>query len=111
MLQVSIALDDAPEPPPQPPRRERTIRDTGERHRGRELRGRPGWAWLPGRRLDEYERALAELDWLERRRRERELDPVEARAASSAEPSSLRLVARPDELELGDHGAGDVRSR
>src|ERR671936_299224 len=43
------------------PRRER--RPTGERHRARELRYQPGWAWLrPFRRLDEYERAVAELE-------------------------------------------------
>jgi hypothetical protein len=59
MLDASIVLDETPEPP----RRPRRPRDTGERHRGRELRHLPGWAWLrPLRRLDEYERALAELD-------------------------------------------------
>jgi hypothetical protein len=43
------------------PRRPR--RPTGETHRAAELRGRDGWAWLrPFRRLDEYERALAEID-------------------------------------------------
>ena len=39
--------------------RAREPRPTGERHRARELRYQPGWAWLrPFRRLDEYERAL-----------------------------------------------------
>jgi hypothetical protein len=67
MLDASIVLDETPEPP----RRPRRLRDTGERHRGRELRQRPGWAWLrPLRRLDEYERALAELDQASHRERE-----------------------------------------
>ena len=68
MLDASIVLDETPEPPRRP-------RDTGERHRARELRHRPGWAWLrPLRRLDEYERALAELDQAAAAaRREREL--------------------------------------
>jgi len=40
-----------------PPRR-----DTGERDRSRELRGRHGWAWMrPFRRLDDYERAVEEF--------------------------------------------------
>jgi hypothetical protein len=76
MLEASIMLDDTAAPPTHPSRRVRTRRDTGERHRARELRDRPGWAWLrPFRRLDEYERALAELEWLEREQagREREL--------------------------------------
>jgi len=47
-------------------------RGTGERERSRELHGRPGWAWLrPFRRLDEYERALRELE-----ESERELEPA-----------------------------------
>ena len=34
--------------------------ETGERHRGRELRLRPDWAWMrPTRRLDEYKDLLA----------------------------------------------------
>ncbi len=34
--------------------------DTGERHRGRELRLKPNWAWMrPTRRLDEYKDLLA----------------------------------------------------
>ena len=40
----------------------RPRRKTGERHRARELRYQPGWAWLrPFRRLDEYEEALLAL--------------------------------------------------
>ena len=35
-------------------------RDTGERHRGRELRLRRDWAWMrPARRIDEYKDLLA----------------------------------------------------
>jgi hypothetical protein len=35
-------------------------RDTGERHRGRELRLRRDWAWMrPTRRIDEYKDLLA----------------------------------------------------
>jgi hypothetical protein len=60
MLAASIALD---EPPPSSAGRRPP--GTGERHRARELRNRPGWAWLrPVRRLDEYERAVAELEAL-----------------------------------------------
>jgi hypothetical protein len=74
MLEASIALDELPE---LPSREElpRPKRDTGERHRARELRHRAGWAWLrPFRRLDEYERALAEIKSAERdREREAEL--------------------------------------
>jgi hypothetical protein len=71
MLQASIALEETPPLPA--PRVRRRRPSTGERHRGRELRSRPGWAWLrPVRRLDEYERAVAELEALaadrERRR-------------------------------------------
>ncbi|HEX2126361.1 MAG TPA: hypothetical protein VHF45_07360 [Thermoleophilaceae bacterium] len=61
MLEASIALEKTPAPPSSSRRRQ----DTGERHRARELRGRPGWAWLrPVRRLQEYERAVAELEAL-----------------------------------------------
>jgi hypothetical protein len=59
MLEASILLDDTPalERPPRPRRL------TGETHRAAELRARDGWAWLrPFRRLDEYERALAEIE-------------------------------------------------
>jgi hypothetical protein len=59
MLEASILLDEAPVL--ERPRRPR--RPTGERHRAAELRGREGWAWLrPFRRLDEYERALTEIE-------------------------------------------------
>jgi hypothetical protein len=83
MLEASIALDELPDLPrrdelPDLPRRDELPRprpaDTGERHRARELRDRPGWAWLrPFRRLDEYERALAEIETAERDRRVEEL--------------------------------------
>jgi hypothetical protein len=61
MLEASITLDETPSLESVPkPQRER--RPTGERHRARELRYQPGWAWLrPFRRLDEYERALSEI--------------------------------------------------
>jgi hypothetical protein len=61
MLEASVVLEETPSLQAVPkPRRLR--RDTGERHRARSLRHQPGWAWLrPFRRLDEYERALAEL--------------------------------------------------
>jgi hypothetical protein len=72
MLDASIVLDETPALP-KPARRPRRVRDTGERHRARELRRQPGWAWLrPLRRLDEYERALAELEQAAAARRERE---------------------------------------
>jgi hypothetical protein len=58
MLQASILLEETPALSAPRPRR-----PTGERHRAAELRHQPGWAWLrPFRRLDEYERALAELE-------------------------------------------------
>jgi hypothetical protein len=62
MLEASVMLDETPPVTDiERPRREK--RPTGERHRARELRHQPGWAWLrPFRRLDEYERAVAELD-------------------------------------------------
>jgi hypothetical protein len=41
----------------------RERRDTGERDRSRELRQRPGWAWLRVfRRLDDWEAALARAE-------------------------------------------------
>jgi hypothetical protein len=44
---------------------------TGERDRQPELRKKPGWSWLrPFRRLDEYERAVAELEAAEDERPE-----------------------------------------
>ncbi len=61
MLQASILLEETPSLDASP--RRRRLRPTGERHRASELRYQPGWAWLrPFRRLDEYERALAELE-------------------------------------------------
>jgi hypothetical protein len=61
MLEASIVLDETPAlSGVERPRRER--RPTGERHRARELKHQPGWAWMrPFRRLDEYEKALSEL--------------------------------------------------
>ncbi len=45
--------------------------DTGERDRTEELSQRRGWAWLrPFRRLDEYERAVEELAYVEAERSE-----------------------------------------
>jgi len=75
MLQASIVLEETPELPHPAKRLPRAGRDTRERHRAAELRHQPGWAWLrPFRRLDEYERALAELEQTsEDRRRETEL--------------------------------------
>jgi hypothetical protein len=69
MLEASIALDEGLDlSSVTRPERAAPV-DTGERHRGRELRDRPGWAWLrPFRTLDEYERALAELEEVESRR-------------------------------------------
>jgi hypothetical protein len=76
MLEASIAIDDgaadeleeaAAEHRAAKTRRPRT--DTGERDRTAELRRRHGWSWLPPfRRLDEYERALRQI--------ERERQPV-----------------------------------
>ncbi len=48
--------------------------ETGERDRQPELRKKPGWSWLrPFRRLDEYERAVAELEAAQGEQHEREL--------------------------------------
>jgi hypothetical protein len=61
MLEASVTLEETPSlhDVPRPQRR----RPTGERHRAPELRHKPGWAWLrPFRRLDEYERAVAEIE-------------------------------------------------
>jgi hypothetical protein len=59
MLEASISLEETPALTPRRARRS----NTGERHRASELRHRPGWAWLrPFRRLDDYERAMVELD-------------------------------------------------
>jgi hypothetical protein len=72
MLEASILLDETPA---LEPARRRPRRPTYERHRAAELRDRPGWAWLrPFRRLDEYERAVAELE--QAAERSRELDRV-----------------------------------
>lgn len=52
-------------------RRER--RDTGERSRLKELRGKVGWSWLRVfRRLDDYEAAVAQLESEEKARRHAE---------------------------------------
>jgi len=84
MLEASIAIDAgantelgraiadyrvsrglAPKPEPKPKR------DTGERDRSKELKREAGWSWLrPFRRLDEYERAVAELEAAEEAQRE-----------------------------------------
>ena len=70
MLEASILLDETPA---LGPARRRPRRPTYERHRAAELRDRPGWAWLrPFRRLDEYERAVAELEQAAERRQELE---------------------------------------
>ena len=61
MLEASIVLDETPALT-EVPRPRRAKRPTGERHRARELRYQPGWAWLrPFRRLDEYEKAVSDL--------------------------------------------------
>jgi hypothetical protein len=92
MLEASIALEFTPSlagvPRPRRPTGERRLARGGglgphrsDAFRARELRYQPGWSWLrPFRRLDEYERALAEL-------------------------SDVR-VARADELELGHDAVG-----
>jgi hypothetical protein len=68
MLDASIAIDEVGSLA-DVPRPKRRPRPTGETHRARELKLRAGWAWMrPFRRLDEYERALAELESLERER-------------------------------------------
>jgi len=74
MLEASIALDELPDLPGRDELPRARPADTGERHRAHELRDRTGWAWLrPFRRLDEYERALAEIESAERDRRVEEL--------------------------------------
>jgi hypothetical protein len=79
MLEASVGLEEIPSLADVPrPRRRRPPRKTGERHRARELRYQPGWAWLrPFRRLDEYEEAVSAL-----------------------------AVARPDELDLRHQTVG-----
>jgi hypothetical protein len=77
MLEASIALDEVGRLADVPRPAKRQLPDTGERSRLGELRGQEGWAWLrPVRRLDEYERALAELQLIEGERGEREPAPV-----------------------------------
>ena len=89
MLGASVTLDETPSlagvtRPLSRPRREK--RPTGERHRARELRHQAGWAWLrPFRRLDEYQRALAQIE--------------------SAKSSDL-AVAGPEELDLRHDAVG-----
>lgn len=61
MLDASVGLEEIPSLA-DVPRPRRPPRKTGERHRARELRYQPGWAWLrPFRRLDEYEEAVSAL--------------------------------------------------
>jgi hypothetical protein len=79
MLQASILLEETPALPtaPSQARRPRPRRLSGECHRASELRHQPGWAWLrPFRRLDEYERALAELEQAGAPTPDREREPV-----------------------------------
>ena len=77
MLEASVGLEEIPSLA-DVPRPRRIRRPTGERHRARELRYQPGWAWLrPFRRLDEYEEAVSAL-----------------------------AVARPDELDLRHETVG-----
>ncbi len=65
MLEASIMVEETPVVPTAEPTRQR--RDTGERHRGAELKYQPGWAWMrPFRRLDEFERAVAQIEHAER---------------------------------------------
>jgi hypothetical protein len=56
----------------------RPKRDTGERSRLKELRGKPGWAWLRVfRRYDDFQAALAQVESEEKARRHtREREPV-----------------------------------
>ena len=65
---------------PEPAKRAKPRRDTGERSRLKELKDKPGWAWLRVfRRLDEYEAALAQLESEEKARQHadaREREPV-----------------------------------
>jgi hypothetical protein len=76
MLDASITLDETPSLR-DVGRPRRLQRDTGERHRAHELRHRVGWAWLrPFRRLDEYQRALAELERAEAERAAAERVPA-----------------------------------
>jgi hypothetical protein len=77
MLEASIALDEPgyTELSEAVAEVKRARKDTGERHRAAELRGRQGWAWLrPFRRLDDFERALQEAKTMERERARREYE-------------------------------------
>jgi hypothetical protein len=88
MLEVSIAVEQSEELESALEARKRNgngnghtaprpKRDTGERDRTKELRGRHGWAWLrPFKRLDDYELALDELERIEAARAERERELV-----------------------------------
>jgi hypothetical protein len=68
--------------PKSPMSARRPRRDTGERDRTRELRGRHGWAWLrPVRRYEDFERALDQVEQTERGRPE-----VEERSLAPAAP-------------------------
>ena len=79
----------AHEGPRPPARSRRRRRETGERERTGELHRSHGWAWLrPFRRLDEYERALSELD------DERPAAPRSARQRSAG-PPDLTTATRP----------------
>ncbi len=66
---ISRGFQERPEPKPK--------RDTGERDRTKELKREGGWSWLrPFRRLDEYERAVAELEAAEAAEQDRERELV-----------------------------------
>ncbi len=74
-LPASRGFEEREEPEAEP------RRDTGERDRTNELKREAGWSWLrPFRRLDEYERAVAELE-----------------AAEAAEQVAARAAAWPAE--------------
>lgn len=61
----TLAAERAHARPPKARRPER--RDTGERDRTEELENRHGWSWLrPFRRLDDFERAVQQLEEAER---------------------------------------------
>ena len=85
MLEASIALDEpgftelSAAVADHEASRKRSVKgDTGERHRGAELREREGWDWLPPfRRLDEFEQAVREARAMERERGRRRADEPE----------------------------------
>jgi hypothetical protein len=71
--------------PESPMSARRPRRDTGERDRTRELRGRHGWAWLrPVRRYEDFERALDELGQPERERGRPEVEERSLAPATTA---------------------------